>query len=233
MGPNPRRIWRYNLCETLPHKSGEIAVLSPCLRQLVLRRRKIASMFDVVVGGVDQEALDEMEEEEADVELPTKQGKKDALLSEVRVVTMDNFQVNGQTPPCTVSCALFLEYIINWAYFQGEEAKVIIISMVRSNKKNKCGVLKTSNRINVLLRKPTPLPPPNPFPAQSPPLICPTSLKLTDTVRIAGRSTECTSSVTPRPAAVSRCDPRSKNSSPRTTTSEKNWSSDVPASPTP
>lgn len=75
------------------YKSGEIAVLSPYLRQLFLLRRKLASMFDVVVGDVDQEGLDEMEEEEADVERPTRQVKKGTLLSEVRVATVDNFQV--------------------------------------------------------------------------------------------------------------------------------------------
>ena len=37
--------------------------------------------------------------------------------------------------------------------FQGEEAKVIVISLVRSNNERKCGFLKTSNRINVLLSR--------------------------------------------------------------------------------
>lgn len=37
--------------------------------------------------------------------------------------------------------------------FQGEEAKVIIISMVRSNDKKICGFLGTKNRINVLLSR--------------------------------------------------------------------------------
>lgn len=37
--------------------------------------------------------------------------------------------------------------------FQGEEAKVIIISMVRSNDKKMCGFLGTTNRINVLLSR--------------------------------------------------------------------------------
>lgn len=75
------------------YKSGEIAVLSPYLRQLFLLRRKLASMFDVVVGDVDQEGLDEMEEEEAVAEVSAKQVKKGTLLSEVRVATVDNFQV--------------------------------------------------------------------------------------------------------------------------------------------
>lgn len=37
--------------------------------------------------------------------------------------------------------------------FQGEEAKVIVISLVRSNDERKYGFLKTSNRINVLLSR--------------------------------------------------------------------------------
>ncbi|KAF8420240.1 hypothetical protein EV426DRAFT_566793 [Tirmania nivea] len=80
------------------YKSGEIAVLVPYLRQLFILRRKLAATFE-----------------------------KGALLSEVRVATVDNFQ--------------------------GEEAKIIIISLVRSNQRNKCGFLKTSNRINVLLSR--------------------------------------------------------------------------------
>ncbi|KAI2777836.1 P-loop containing nucleoside triphosphate hydrolase protein [Daldinia loculata] len=37
--------------------------------------------------------------------------------------------------------------------FQGEEAKVIVISLVRSNSERQCGFLKTTNRINVLLSR--------------------------------------------------------------------------------
>ena len=37
--------------------------------------------------------------------------------------------------------------------FQGEEAKVVVISLVRSNAENRCGFLRTENRINVLLSR--------------------------------------------------------------------------------
>lgn len=37
--------------------------------------------------------------------------------------------------------------------FQGEEAQVIIVSLVRSNNQRKVGFLKTTNRINVLLSR--------------------------------------------------------------------------------
>lgn len=85
------------------YKSGEIAVLSPYLRQLFLLRRKLASMFDVVVGDLDQEGLDEMDEEETVIEAPTRQMKKGTLLSEVRVATVDNFQVITKKPPSCLS----------------------------------------------------------------------------------------------------------------------------------
>lgn len=37
--------------------------------------------------------------------------------------------------------------------FQGEEAEVVVISLVRSNDQHRCGFLRTSNRINVLLSR--------------------------------------------------------------------------------
>lgn len=56
-----------------------------------------------------------------------KQVSKTSALNALKVATIDNFQ--------------------------GEEAKVVVISLVRSNKMNNCGFLKTSNRINVLLSR--------------------------------------------------------------------------------
>ena len=35
----------------------------------------------------------------------------------------------------------------------GEEAKIVVISLVRSNEEHKCGFLKTDNRVNVLLSR--------------------------------------------------------------------------------
>ena len=50
----------------------------------------------------------------------------------------------------SLSQALRISTIDN---FQGEEAKVVVISLVRSNDENKCGFLNNSNRINVLLSR--------------------------------------------------------------------------------
>jgi hypothetical protein len=47
----------------------------------------------------------------------------------------------------------FSTYTANSNFLAGEEAKVIVVSLVRSNDERKCGFLKTSNRINVLLSR--------------------------------------------------------------------------------
>ncbi|KAF8465537.1 P-loop containing nucleoside triphosphate hydrolase protein [Kalaharituber pfeilii] len=109
------------------YKSRDIAVLSPYLGQLSILKKRLASTFEVVVGERDQEQLDEMIAAGHLEAESTQFVKRGDLSSEVRVATVDNFQ--------------------------GEEAKVIVISLVRSNNKNKCGFLKTKNRINVLLSR--------------------------------------------------------------------------------
>ncbi|KAJ5587038.1 uncharacterized protein N7459_002803 [Penicillium hispanicum] len=109
------------------YQSGGIAVLTPYLGQLHRLRRKLSGAFTIALGERDQEDLDNagFTGEE------TKPGKttisRATLLQTLRVATVDNFQ--------------------------GEEAKVVVISLVRSNNQNRCGFLRTPNRINVLLSR--------------------------------------------------------------------------------
>ncbi|KAL1644160.1 hypothetical protein SLS58_004440 [Diplodia intermedia] len=72
---------------------------------------------------INDRDLDELEK----AGIATEQVCKTTALQALKVATIDNFQ--------------------------GEEAKVVIISLVRSNEMNNCGFLKTSNRINVLLSR--------------------------------------------------------------------------------
>ncbi|KAF8856068.1 P-loop containing nucleoside triphosphate hydrolase protein [Acephala macrosclerotiorum] len=105
----------------------DIAVLTPYLGQLQKIRKRLASTFAIVVGDRDIEDLEAEGLEDSTENNEEQQTQKSTLLSALRVATVDNFQ--------------------------GEEAKVIVISLVRSNEERKCGFLKTSNRINVLLSR--------------------------------------------------------------------------------
>lgn len=111
------------------YAQGEIAVITPYLGQLHKLRRRMESMFEICVNDRDLEDLEMLEEENFGNSAPKKPTatRKTTLLKSVRVATVDNFQ--------------------------GEEAKIIVISLVRSNPQNVCGFLSTSNRINVLLSR--------------------------------------------------------------------------------
>ncbi|RDL33045.1 Uncharacterized protein BP5553_08484 [Venustampulla echinocandica] len=111
------------------YRSEDIAVITPYLGQLQKIKKRLANSFEIVVGDRDQEELeakgfqDELESS-ADGQV---QVQKTTLLNSLKISTVDNFQ--------------------------GEESTVIVVSLVRSNDERKCGFLKTSNRINVLLSR--------------------------------------------------------------------------------
>jgi AAA domain len=113
------------------YRTGEqIAVLTPYLGQLQKLRAKLGSQFEIVVSDRDEDEL--VQQGLSQMNLlgtpPSVAGTvKSSLLKALRISTVDNFQ--------------------------GEESDVIVISLVRSNPQRKCGFLKTSNRINVLLSR--------------------------------------------------------------------------------
>ena len=118
------------------YASRDIAVLTPYTGQLQKLRAAMRDDFEVVLSERDQDALikdgftaRDLTEDEAAVEEGNKRKplEKKKLSDLLRIATADNFQ--------------------------GEEAKIIIISLVRSNKNWKVGFLKTTNRINVLLSR--------------------------------------------------------------------------------
>lgn len=108
----------------------DIAVLTPYLGQLQKLKQRLRSSFTIVVGDRDMEELETkgLEDDDGGENPVAKVNvRKTTLLDALRIASVDNFQ--------------------------GEEAKVIIISLVRCNEERKCGFLKTSNRINVLLSR--------------------------------------------------------------------------------
>lgn len=118
------------------YASSDIAVLTPYTGQLQKLRMVMRNDFEIVVSDRDQDALvrdgivtEELSEDQGAVDQDNKRKplEKKKLSDLLRVATVDNFQ--------------------------GEEAKIIIVSLVRSNKQQKVGFLKTTNRINVLLSR--------------------------------------------------------------------------------
>lgn len=96
------------------YKNGDVAVLTPYLGQLHRLRRRLGESFTISLGERDQDELQKAGFEGTDL---ATNGVKSSLLQALRVATIDNFQ--------------------------GEEAKVVVISLVRSNDQNRCGFLRT------------------------------------------------------------------------------------------
>ncbi|KAI9241316.1 MAG: hypothetical protein BYD32DRAFT_66872 [Podila humilis] len=121
---------------------GDIAILTPYLGQLSKLRDALKSSFMLVIDERDQEQLDQKEQDEG--------GEGDRGTTHVQggnAIGVKNVSLQKQ---------LTLRTIDN---YQGEEAKIIIISLVRNNVANdptatgRIGFLKSPNRTNVLLSR--------------------------------------------------------------------------------
>ncbi|KAJ9661610.1 hypothetical protein H2201_006466 [Coniosporium apollinis] len=121
------------------YQANDIAVLTPYLGQLQKLRKRLSSSYELVLNDRD---LDELHK--AGLESPAEGDE-----SKISGVTKPELH-DAAVSKTTLLKALKVATIDN---FQGEEAKVVVISLVRSNNKNKCGFLRTSNRINVALSR--------------------------------------------------------------------------------
>lgn len=118
------------------YEHSDIAVLTPYRGQMHKLRQASSDSFQIVLNDrdIDELAKDGVDDSDMNPEerkiaapLPPRQLNNGILLPSLRLATVDNFQ--------------------------GEEAKVVVISLVRSNEQGKCGFLRTPNRINVLLSR--------------------------------------------------------------------------------
>jgi len=112
------------------YEKNNIAVLTSYLRQLQKIKQRLRSSFEIVIDDRDLQNLKILSLKDDSSKITTESEinmQKTILLNALKVATVDNFQ--------------------------REEAKVIVISLIRSNKKRKCEFLKTLNRINVLLSR--------------------------------------------------------------------------------
>lgn len=121
------------------YSSSDIALLTPYTGQLRKLRAALSKDFEVTLSDRDLETLareggggisgdqEAAKEEDDGPGTTTKSLQKKNLIETLRLATVDNFQ--------------------------GEEAKIIIVSLVRSNQTRKVGFLRTENRITVLLSR--------------------------------------------------------------------------------
>lgn len=108
------------------YSPGDIAVLTPYSGQLLKLRAALSDVCAIYLGEDDRDALVESGALEADHDELIERGRiRMPMHSLLRLATIDNFQ--------------------------GEEAKVIILSTVRSS--NKLGFVKSPNRINVAMSR--------------------------------------------------------------------------------
>ena len=120
------------------YSSTDIAVLTPYTGQLQRLRAKMRNDFEIVLS-------------ERDLETLVKEGfHPEEVTSET---DQTSNQLNAGMKPLEKKKMSELLRIATVDNFQGEEAKVVIVSLVRSNKERKVGFLKTTNRINVLLSR--------------------------------------------------------------------------------
>lgn len=114
------------------YAASDIALLTPYTGQLRKLRAALSRDFEISLGERDLEVLAFEDDGDSSSEAVKLEGshkplQKKQLIQALRLATVDNFQ--------------------------GEEAKVIVVSLVRSNQQRKVGFLRTENRINVLLSR--------------------------------------------------------------------------------
>ncbi|CAI2169643.1 16377_t:CDS:2 [Funneliformis geosporum] len=112
-------------------KPEDIAVITPYLGQMMKIKEALDDSFVVVIDERDAQSLAEMEQDDGKVDKNEKVALEKSLHQQVTLRTVDNFQ--------------------------GEEANIVIISLVRNfagfGKRDTIGFLKSTNRSNVLLSR--------------------------------------------------------------------------------
>ncbi|CAO3565268.1 unnamed protein product [Mortierella alpina] len=129
-------------------KPGDIAILTPYLGQLSRLRDHLRNKFELLIDERDQEQLDQNELDNAEQSGSKDGGREGLNINQHATVGVKKVSMNSH---------ITLRTIDN---YQGEEAKIVIISLVRNagaqanlSSYNTIGFLKSPNRANVLLSR--------------------------------------------------------------------------------
>jgi len=148
------------------YQPGDITILTPYVGQLLLLRNELSKLMMVFVDEKDEEQLAAIADEEVDEKEPhapekRKKGAPKQASNKRRESKQSDEEEAGEGKEQKEEDGVVLtkDSIRNRVRmatidnFQGEESKVIIISLVRNNSKGSIGFLKTMNRTNVLLSR--------------------------------------------------------------------------------
>ncbi|GMH38367.1 hypothetical protein BSKO_06251 [Bryopsis sp. KO-2023] len=154
------RLARY-LVQQGSFGKGDIAIVTPYVGQLMKIRSVLSEChIKVVLGEKDRELLEQFMEDEEKVDAEEEEGgannsadQDDADEGFVCGEKVDPAKrKRGLAPVSRISLGDIIR-IATIDNFQGEEAKIVILSLVRNNKAGKVGFLGTKNRANVLLSR--------------------------------------------------------------------------------
>ncbi|CAK7229929.1 hypothetical protein SCUCBS95973_007397 [Sporothrix curviconia] len=142
------------------YADGDIAVLTPYLGQMMRLRQRLSNMFELTFNErdtADLEAADElstnaMQSGSPDSDAAANKATNDASGADAKN-DVDTVRGAGKQSATVKTKLLNSIRVATVDNFQGEEAKVVVVSLVRSNAQRRCGFLRTSNRINVLLSR--------------------------------------------------------------------------------
>ncbi|KAJ3072937.1 hypothetical protein HDU98_002582 [Podochytrium sp. JEL0797] len=132
------------------YAASDVVVLTPYVGQLMQLRDKLGSEMMVLISEKDVEMLDSVGDDD-DGSINPVDDSEAAPTS--RVYGSNNGKLSVIAQRVSLKQAIRVSTIDN---FQGEEAKIIVISLVRNGAmkgRDSIGFLKTSNRINVLLSR--------------------------------------------------------------------------------
>eukprot|EP00898_Chlorokybus_atmophyticus_P005655 jgi/Chlat1/6090/Chrsp40S05670 len=136
------------------YDAGSITIITPYVGQLLELRKLVSREVVVYVSERDEEQIQRLGQESlSDDEGAHNEGEQPSPKSSASLTMEERAQVGAVDVTLTRTSLKEQLRLATIDNFQGEESKIIIISLVRNNRNGRIGFLKSANRINVLLSR--------------------------------------------------------------------------------